>query len=300
MPTKPTRDHYGVVAPGHEPVRHGTPLFPVGCYFAGLDSRGMQWHWHDELEAVLVVEGGTEVCAADRRYVLEEGQGFFINAGVLHTCRALDGGKCAYHSMVFHPRLIGGVDSVYWQRYVRPLTGNAGLRSLPLDPAESWQAEALRRVEEAWQACRGEEPGYEFRVRSALSGIVLLLTQHMPAAQGRVSGKEERDGERIKLMLRLIEESYMEELSVADIAAGASVSESECLRCFKSTIGTPPIQYLKLYRVQRAAELLASTDRKIQDIAGACGFQDMSYFTKTFRELKGVTPGEYRRTLSAG
>ena len=65
-------------------------------------------------------------------------------------------------------------------------------------------------------------------------------------------------------------------------------------------IGTPPIQYLKLYRVQRAAELLASTDRKIQDIAGACGFQDMSYFTKTFRELKGVTPGEYRRTLSAG
>ena len=43
-----------------------------------------------------------------------------------------------------------------------------------------------------------------------------------------------------------------------------------------------------------AAELLASTDRKIADIGALCGFQEMSYFAKTFRTLKGRTPSAYR------
>ena len=72
------------------------------------------------------------------------------------------------------------------------------------------------------------------------------------------------------------------------------LSESECLRCFRSSIGMPPIQYVKRYRVQKAAELLTSTDQKIAEIGAQCGFQDTSYFTRTFREIKGVTPGEYR------
>ncbi len=82
--------------------------------------------------------------------------------------------------------------------------------------------------------------------------------------------------------------------STAQIAASARVSVSECLRCFRNTIGVPPIQYLKQFRIQKAAELLATTDWKIAETATQCGFQDMSYFSRTFRELKGSVPTEYR------
>ena len=73
------------------------------------------------------------------------------------------------------------------------------------------------------------------------------------------------------------------------------VSPSEGLRCFHNTIGQTPIQYTKYYRVQRAAEALLSTDKKIAEIGGECGFQEMSYFAKAFREVLGMTPSEYRR-----
>jgi len=73
------------------------------------------------------------------------------------------------------------------------------------------------------------------------------------------------------------------------------ISPSECLRCFRSTIGTPPIQYLKSFRVQKAAELLSSTSTKINEISSLCGFQDPSYFTRSFREIKGMTPNQYRQ-----
>ena len=69
---------------------------------------------------------------------------------------------------------------------------------------------------------------------------------------------------------------------------------SECLRCFHNTIGTTPIQYLKSFRIKKAAELLTNTDLKIVDIGIMCGFQDMSYFAKTFRNIYGCTPSKYR------
>ena len=79
------------------------------------------------------------------------------------------------------------------------------------------------------------------------------------------------------------------------IAAAASLSDSECLRCFRTSIGSTPIQYLKHYRLQQATSLLISTDKKITDIALSCGFQDVSYFTKSFREHLGTTPTQYRK-----
>ena len=280
---------------GRELTAHGTALFPVGIYYDDLSVIEVPWHWHDEYEAVIIEKGETTVAAGVEKYVLKAGQGFFVNAGVLHGCWQRGAGQCLYHSLVFHPRLIGGgIDSVFWQKYLRPLSGSP-LKGIALDGTAEWHAPALAAIEAAWQAGAVAAPGYEFRMRAELSELVFQLCAHLPAGRSRVSEKAQREGERIKLMLRCIEERYGEELSTADIAASAMVSESECLRCFRNTIGMPPIKYLKQYRVEKAAELLGSTDEKIAEIGAMCGFQDTSYFTKTFRELKGVTPGEYRR-----
>jgi len=65
-------------------------------------------------------------------------------------------------------------------------------------------------------------------------------------------------------------------------------------------IGATPIQYVKQLRLQRAAELLESTDGKIADIGAACGFQEMSYFARAFREWKGRTPSQYRAERRGG
>ena len=286
---------YAISPQGRELINHGTPLFPVAFYHDDLERDNVPWHWHDEFEAVVVEAGETEVSAGIRHYTLGAGQGFFVNAGVLHAAQGRVGTHCKYHSVVFHPRLIGGgIDSVFWQAYLRPLIAN-GMKSVPLDGAQPWHRTALDAVEQAWQAGASDAPGFEFQVRAALSELVFLLCRQIPAQRSRATEKALRDAERIKQMLRFIDAHYADELTAPAIAASASVSESECLRCFRSTIGMPPIQYLKQYRVQKAAELLGATDRKIADIAASCGFQDISYFTRTFREIKAVTPGEYRR-----
>ena len=97
-------------------------------------------------------------------------------------------------------------------------------------------------------------------------------------------------------MLSCIHSHYGSELSTAAIAASASVSESECLRCFRSTIGTTPIQYLKQYRIQQAAHLLKETPEKVSEIASRCGFSDGQYFSKVFKKTLEITPIEYIRS----
>ena len=96
-------------------------------------------------------------------------------------------------------------------------------------------------------------------------------------------------------MLQFVHDHYSDEVTMGQIAASAAVSESECLRCFRATVDTTPIRYLRQYRIRQAARLLCHTEERISDIASRCGFQDMSYFTKSFREQLGCTPTEYRR-----
>ncbi len=279
-----------------ELVRHGTPPFPVACYRHGAETvNAVPWHWHDELEAVVVKEGRVFVSAEGESRELGPGEGCFITAGALHRVWREGEGPVLLHSLVFHPRLVGGsVESVFWQGYLRPLLDEAANRCVWLAAGVPWEREALEAVEAAWRAC-GEEPaGFEFQVREGLSRLVFLLSAHRPGARRGPSEKALREGERIKAMLRYIQEHCGEALTVAEIAGSAAVSESECLRCFRSMIGATPMQYVRQLRVQRAAELLASTGERIADIGAACGFQETSYFARTFRALKGCTPSQYR------
>ena len=96
-------------------------------------------------------------------------------------------------------------------------------------------------------------------------------------------------------------ENGVTDLTVEQIAASASISPSECLRCFHDMIGTTPNQYLRGQRLQRAAELLCGTTLQVTAIAAQCGFEDSSYFARSFRQLYGCGPTEFRRrTLRAG
>ena len=281
---------------GRELVEHGTTGLPVACYHDDLGRRDVPWHWHDELEAAVVTEGCAVVSAGERKCVVRAGEGFFINSGILHGCRDADNSNCRFHSVVFHPRLVGGsLDSVIYQHYVQPLTENHALEFLRLSGEEPWQRSALEAIEESWQACRTELYGYEFRIRDALSRLVLLLQQNGPVQQAQPGVRTLRNGERIKVMLQFVHDHYSDEVTMGQIAASAAVSESECLRCFRATVDTTPIRYLRQYRIRQAARLLCHTEERISDIASRCGFQDMSYFTKSFREQLGCTPTEYRR-----
>lgn len=285
---------------GRELLAHGNIAFPVAIYHDNLATHSCSWHWHDELELFVVTEGAVSASAGTEKYILHKGEGLFCNATVLHEVSSIVSDSCYLHSIVFHPRLVGGnIDSIYWQNYLHPLLSNLALPGVALFPDVPWHAKLLSCIEAVWHACKNEAPGYEFFVRNQLSKAIFLIRTNCSVPNPKPSEKGLRDGIRIKQMLQFIHEHYQNAITLTQIAASAIISESEALRCFRSMLNTTPIQYVKQYRLQCASRLLASTDEKIFAIGIKCGFQEMSYFSRAFHEMYGCTPSEYRQSMLA-
>jgi len=107
-------------AAGREQAQHGSPLFPIACYAEDLSCFSVAWHWHEEFEFILAALGPIHVDVNKTRLTLQTGQGVFINSGALHAVEPAEG-RALLHSGVFQPRLVGGMDTVFWQKLIRPL-----------------------------------------------------------------------------------------------------------------------------------------------------------------------------------
>ena len=280
-------------AEGRELVQHGSALFPIACYAEDLASYSVAWHWHEEFEYILTIQGPLHVDVNKTRLTLQTGQGVFLNSGALHSVEQAEG-TALLHSGVFQPRLVGGMDTIFWQKLIRPLLQPGAPAFFLLDEAVPWQKQVLIFLRDAWKEVADEPFDYENRVRYHLSAALRLLSTQCVGGKTKVSEQGQIASERMKRMLRYVEEHYAEELTVEKIAACVALSESACLRSFRQLLGITPIQYVKQFRVEKAAELLRSTRLKTGEIGLECGFSDGSYFIKTFREIKHCTPREYR------
>ena len=100
---------------------------------------------------------------------------------------------------------------------------------------------------------------------------------------------------RTAAMLHHIAAHHAERISLADLATAAGISKSECARCFDECLGTSPHRYLVEYRLAQAAELLASTDMPVGEVAASVGFSQQSHFGASFRRRTGLAPLAFRR-----
>jgi transcriptional regulator GlxA family with amidase domain len=83
-------------------------------------------------------------------------------------------------------------------------------------------------------------------------------------------------------------------MDLAMLAGIAGVSIHHFARGFKQSAGVTPHHYLVQKRVERARDLLAQTDLPLSEIAYAVGFSDQSHLARHFRQMLGVTPGQFR------
>ncbi len=280
---------------GKEVVQRGTPLFPASCFLDNVTKTPVPLHWHDDLEFFVVVSGCAKAVVGADQLLLHKGESIFINAEILHSVTGCSKDPCVLKSVCWHPYLTGGrEDSIFWQKYTKPLIENKSLDYIKIsgDSREENKVQAL--FLDAWQQCVREPAGYEVEVRYALSKLLVHLQEQGNICDRHRNEKSIRDEKRLKQMLSLIHLHYNENLTAKAIAGAASISISEAIRCFKATLGTTPIQYVKKFRLEKALSYL-SDDLTISEIGNLCGFDDLSYFGKEFKKMYGTSPSEWRK-----
>ncbi len=84
-------------------------------------------------------------------------------------------------------------------------------------------------------------------------------------------------------------------LRVPTLAALACVSEANFIRTFKATFGETPHRYLQRRRIERAMYLLRTSPMSVTDVCMESGFSGLGTFSRTFRDIVGESPSEFRR-----
>jgi len=95
-------------------------------------------------------------------------------------------------------------------------------------------------------------------------------------------------------LLSYMEQHYTEQLSIADLARVAHMSQTTLYRAFRHVVGRSPIDYLIRLRIDKAAQLLQRGALRIGEVSAAVGFGDSNYFARQFRAVTGHCPRAYR------
>ena len=100
--------------------------------------------------------------------------------------------------------------------------------------------------------------------------------------------------------LELLEDRYTEDLTVAAIARTVGVHPIHLARSFRRHLRCTAGEFARFRRLEKALELLARSALPLADVALSCGFADQSHLSRTFKACLGVSPGEYRASVSLG
>jgi AraC-like DNA-binding protein/ligand-binding sensor protein len=125
-----------------------------------------------------------------------------------------------------------------------------------------------------------------------LTDILHLATDHF--ARRNLSYQGIHHGASLKKAERFIWDNYTRKISLSEIANASGLSPPYFSTIFKEEMGENLSCYINRMRVEKAEELLLKTDYTLSKIAGDCGFEDQSWFSKIFKNYTGLSPGRFR------
>ncbi|MDR0879008.1 MAG: helix-turn-helix domain-containing protein [Treponema sp.] len=138
---------------------------------------------------------------------------------------------------------------------------------------------------------------YLKKIEESRSVEELIETLHIIIE--RMSGKifsfqGVRHSSALRKAERFIWENYTRKISLGEIAGASGLSAPYFSTIFKSEMGENLSNYLNRLRVEKAAAMLVETELNLNEIAGTCGFEDQSWFSKMFKNYTGLSPGKFR------
>ena len=225
-------------------------------------------HWHDDCEVIFAVTGGAKVTVGSETFELDEGRAAFIAPRSVHCIRGETGSVLAF--------------ILFDKRPVRNVLEGRTLRT-PLLGCDYALESLYDKLDEELSS------GSQLCMLSVVNRIERLVLDIFSREAPGKEKEADRMEERYRLLLDDIDEKYAD-YSVEDAATFTAISVSYFSRFFKRMANMNFSRYLNLVRTEKAIEMIRAGQRKMTDIAIACGFGTIRSFNRVFHEITGFSP----------
>lgn len=277
---------------------HPIHFFFNECRDAKIDQCILFLHWHEHFEIILMKKGMGVFLIDSQPYEVRPGDVLFVPAGSLHTGFSSCEGDTSFVSIVYNGSLFQhwSQDPVHVRHVLPYLEGRV---RLPVNPAslEPSCAEYYPLLDRAAEEFVNKAPGYQLIIDSHLHMLLTYLSRTFLPQQepGKPGRRPVPNGERFKSLICSIESNLSEKHTVEGAARKLNLNPYHFCKLFKKLTGRTFIEYVNLCRVNEAERLLLESELSVTEIAGLIGCDNPNYFTKLFKQYKGVTPSQYRK-----
>lgn len=143
---------------------------------------------------------------------------------------------------------------------------------------------------------RAQPENYELAVRGLLMGICIELGR-IQTMQPKQNREQADNASVITPVLDYIHDNYMHNFTIADLADICHLSETHFRRVFSTIMGYTPLDFVMYTRIDKACNLLRSTENSILSIAEQVGFHSISSFNRSFTKILDMSPRDWRKTI---
>jgi AraC-like DNA-binding protein len=278
-----------------EPMPMPDPSFPVKLHQDRANEMGstlFPHHWHEHLEFLYFMSGTATIECGSTPLQPQVGDLIVVNSNELHYGISTSTNLMYYVLIVdislLHSYSLDAVET----KFITPILQNRILFQNLISQDENITACILSFIQEM----ENKELGYELSIKSHLYWLLSLLVRKYvaPATDLNQYRLRVRDLERLAPVFKYIEDCYADKLTVQELADRTGLSRFHFSRLFKQLTDKSLIEYINLIRINKSEELLKHTRMSISEVAHATGFNDIYYFSRTFRKLKNVSPTQWR------
>lgn len=271
---------------------HGTKAYPYTQYFMHNPKRAFHIpvHWHDEVEVIYIKKGRITIYIGEESFPATAGDLFFVNSGELHFMESDDMGV-EYYTLLFPLAFLSfQSEDALEQDVFLPLRQKKLLLPIRLHAFEA-EKQMTNIIREVITVNEEKEVGYQLRTRI----LLLELMEGFLKEDGFCHANMTSTTGMQRELLAYIQEHYTEKITLAMLAEEFHLSEKYISWYFKEHFSISFMQYVSHLRMTKAKDLLFSTEQSITDVSLSCGYPSVNLFIRSFKEIHGVTPLQYRK-----
>lgn len=279
-----------------EKKNHTESGFPYNTYLCSipLDFVSVPTHWHEECEIIYVKKGTGTVFVDFHEYNVSAPAIFLIMPGRMHSISQYMNEEMEYENILFHP-------DIFYSRHTETVTESfldsvlkeqTNFPELMLPDTDGFVSVAAA-IDACDEICKTMPEGYQLFLKGQLFRLLYILNALNKCSNPATHNRKQLD--KIKPLLKYIEENYQQDIPVSKAADICGFSEAHFMRFFKELMGSSFVTYLNDYRLTMAARLLLLTNDDILNIAEEVGFQNLSHFNRAFKKKYNNTPSGYRK-----
>lgn len=246
------------------------------------NSRYLAPHWHEHLEIAYFLSGSCNYTCNGKTFAVGADDFVVVNSTEIHSL--VSDGTVSYFCMLIYPEFFTDVD-------YSPKTKLENLIH-----KDEFIRDTIKKMYEEYA---GGEVGSDMILKGNAYQLMAYLMRNYTATQlsKKDSLMQESRLDRLNKILDYISCHYQEKITNSQLARLCYISQVHLCRFFKSNIGKSTTEYINEYRIEKAVVMLTNTDENISDIALSVGFEDVNYFSRTFKKIKKVTPTAFRETV---